>query len=207
MLISLKNKENQEKGQVHLNPTVFEAEIAVPLMHQVVKMQLAKRRSGDACTKTRGEVSGGGKKPWKQKGTGRARAGSSRSPVWVGGGTIFGPRPRSYDFSVPKQMRKTALKSALSVKAKDGQITLVEEFNVDEPKTKVVANYLKALGLVGKKVLILDQAINPNLYKSIRNLPNVDVLPVEGLNLYDLLWHEQLVITQAALEKIGERLG
>lgn len=207
MKIKCISKENKSVEQVELNPDIFGVKPSVPVMHQVVRMQLAKRRSGTASTKTRADVRGGGKKPWRQKGTGRARAGSSRSPIWVGGGTVFGPHPRSYAFHVPKKMKKAALRGALSSKASEGKLFVVENLNFDEPKTKQMVTCLDKLGLKSQKVLILEDEKNYNLAKSVSNIPGVDVLPVDGLNVYDLLWHDKLVVTKAALDKIGERLA
>ncbi len=207
MKIKCVNKKNKAKGQVELNPEVFGVQPSVPLLHQVVRMQLAKRRSGTASTKTRSELSGGGKKPWRQKGTGRARAGSTRSPIWVGGGRVFGPHPRSYAFHVPKKMRKSALKGVLSLKVGEGKLVVVDKLDFAEPKTKQMVGCLAELGLAEQKVLIVESEKNQNLLKSIHNIPGVDLLLVEGLNVYDLLWHDKLLVTQAALDKIGERLG
>lgn len=207
MKIDILNKDNKVKGSVELNPEVFEAQASVPLMHQVVRMQLATRRAGTVNTKTRTDVSGGGKKPWRQKGTGRARCGSNRSPVWVGGGTVFGPHPRSYAFEVPKKMRKSALKGALSVKAGESKLVVVDKVEFTEPKTKLMVEFLTNLGVINQKVLVIDTAKNVNLIKSLNNIPGVDFLPVDGLNLYDLLWHDKLVVTAAAIDKIVERLG
>lgn len=207
MKIQCVDKENKTTGEIELDAAIYEASVSVPLLHQVVRMQLAKRRSGTASTKTRSDVQGGGKKPWRQKGTGRARSGTSRSPVWVGGGTVFGPHPRSYDFTVPKKMRKNALKAALSDKVAEGKLVVVDNLDIQEPKTKQMAGYLANLGMAGQKVLIVENGVNQNVYKSVRNIPGVDFLPVAGLNVYDILWHDKLLITQAALDKIGERLS
>jgi len=169
-----------------------------------VRMQLAGRRSGTAATKTRSEVSGGGKKPWKQKGTGRARAGSSRSPLWRGGGTMFGPSPRSYEYAVPKKVRKLALCSALSMKRKENKMLIVDKLELQEIKTATFVNLLRQLGF--SNVLIIAQE-NSNLEKSARNVPQVKVLRPEGLNVYDVLRYENLIITQPCVEKIQGRLA
>ena len=207
MKVTCVDKENKAGEQVELNPRIFEVQPKLDLLHQVVRMQLARRRSGTACTKTRSEVGGGSRKPWRQKGTGRARAGTARSPLWVGGGTVFGPKPRSYDFAVPKKMRRSALKGALSAKAAEGKLLLVEELDFPQPKTKQMVSCLADWGLSGRKVLILDAQKKRNVVKSLSNIPGVDLLPVEGLNVYDLLWHENLVLTKAALAEIEKRLG
>ncbi|MBI3757507.1 MAG: 50S ribosomal protein L4 [Deltaproteobacteria bacterium] len=175
------------------------------LLYETVKMQLANRRAGTASTKTRGEVRGGGKKPWRQKGTGRARSGSSRSPIWVGGAIIFGPRPRSYEYRMPRSARRTALCAALALKQRQGELTVIKEFSFAEPKTKQMLETLTRLGL-GSSVLVVISQADVNVEKSARNLPTVKVLRSEGLNVYDLLRYRQTLITQQALELISERL-
>ncbi len=201
------DKENNVKEQIEVKSDIFEIAPSVPILHQVVRMQLAARRSGTASTKTRSDVRGGGKKPWRQKGSGRARAGTTRSPVWVGGGSVFGPHPRSYAFSVPKKMKKSALKGVLSMKAADGKLLVIDSLNLEEPKTRQMIGCLTTLGLDKQKVLIIESEKNINLLKSVNNIPGVDVLLVDGLNVYDMMWHDKLLITQAALNKIEERLG
>jgi len=195
--------------------TIGEAELPVyiasqppreHLLYETVKMQLANRRSGTTSTKTRGEVQGGGKKPWRQKGTGRARAGSSRSPLWVGGAIIFGPRPRSYEYRIPRSARRTALCAALALKQRQGELTVIKEFSsFNEPKTKRMLEMLARLGL-GNSVLVVIGRADVNVEKSARNLPMVKVLRSEGLNVYDLLRYRQTLFTQQALELINERL-
>jgi large subunit ribosomal protein L4 len=194
--------------------TIGEAELPVyiagqppreHLLYETVKMQFANRRAGTASTKTRGEVRGGGKKPWRQKGTGRARSGSSRSPIWVGGATIFGPRPRSYEYRMPRSARRTALCAALALKQRQGELTVIKEFSFSEPKTKRMLETLTRLGL-GNNVLVVIGQADVNVEKSARNLPTVKVLRSEGLNVYDLLRYRQTLITQQALELISERL-
>lgn len=192
-------------GEVELPAHIAQQPPREHLLYEVVKMQLANRRSGNASTKTRGEVRGGGKKPWRQKGTGRARAGSSRSPLWVGGATIFGPRPRSYQYKMPKSARKTALCAALAVKQRQGELTVVQDFSLPEPKTKRIVEILDRLGL-GNSVLVVVEQENANVEKSARNLPLVKVLRSDGLNVYDLLRYRQVLFTQQALTKISERL-
>jgi len=191
-------------AQIDVSDTVFNAPVREHLFHDVVRMQLASRRSGTAATKTRSEVSGGGKKPWKQKGTGRARSGSSRSPLWRGGGTMFGPTPRSYEYAVPKKVRKLALCSALSMKRKENKMLIVDKLELQEIKTAAFVNLLRQLGF--SNVLIIAQE-NSNLEKSARNVPHVKVLRPEGLNVYDVLRYEQLIITQPCVDKIQGRLA
>ncbi len=191
-------------AQIDVSDTIFNAPVREHLFHDVVRMQLASRRSGTAATKTRSEVSGGGKKPWKQKGTGRARSGSSRSPLWRGGGTMFGPTPRSYEYAVPKKVRKLALCSALSMKRKENKMLIVDKLELQEIKTAAFINLLRQLGF--SNVLIIAQE-NSNLEKSARNVPHVKVLRPEGLNVYDVLRYEQLIITQPCVEKIQGRLA
>jgi large subunit ribosomal protein L4 len=201
------NQKGEKVNSIELDDTVFNAEIRDTLVQRVIVWQLAKRRSGTASTKTRGEISGGGKKPWRQKGTGRARAGTNRSPIWVGGGTIFGPKPRSYAFSLPKKMRKAALRSVLTAKLKDDQLTVIDKIELDAPKTKVFVDIVKTMGLEAKKILFVTAEKDETLLRSSRNLYQVLVLPIEGLNVYDLLRFDRLVVLEAAVPRIHERLG
>jgi large subunit ribosomal protein L4 len=184
----------------------FAAAVKTHLFHQVVRMQLAKRRRGTASTKTRGEVSGGGRKPWRQKGTGRARAGSTRSPLWRGGGVALGPKPRDYAYKLPKKVRRAALRSALSMKIQEGLLKVVDHLDIPAPKTKQMVGFLRGLG-VGKASVILLIDNNPNVQLAARNLPEVKVLRVEGVNVYDLLAHDYLVCTREALMKLQERVA
>jgi len=201
------NQKGEKVNSIELDDTVFNADIRDTLVQRVVVWQLAKRRSGTASTKTRGEISGGGKKPWRQKGTGRARAGTNRSPIWTGGGTIFGPKPRSYAFSLPKKMRKAALRSVLSAKLKDDQLTVIDKIELDAPKTKIFADIMKTMGLEAKKILFVTAEKDETLLRSSRNLYQVLVLPIEGLNVYDLLRFDRLVVLEDAVPRIHERLG
>ncbi|MCX5904263.1 MAG: 50S ribosomal protein L4 [Proteobacteria bacterium] len=191
-------------SQIDVSDTVFKAPLRKQLFYDVVLSQLAKRRSGTAAVKNRTAVSGGGKKPWKQKGTGRARAGSSRSPLWRGGGIVFGPTPRSYEIAVPKKVRKLALCSALSMKLKENKMLIIDKLEFPVIKTKAVVSILKQLGL--SNVLIIEQE-NLNLEMSARNVPHVKVLRPEGLNVYDVLKYEHIVITQPCVEKLQGRLA
>ena len=194
-------------GSVELDPAIFEAEVRPHLFHAEVRRQLASRRAGTHATKNRSGVSGGGVKPWRQKGTGRARQGSIRSPQWAGGGVVFGPVPRRYDHKLTKKMRRAALRSALSLRAKEGALAVVEGLALEEFKTKRVVQLLGGLGLAGQSVLIVIAGAQPRLEVSARNLPGVSVIRAEGLNVYDVLRHARLVIARDALDAIGARLG
>jgi large subunit ribosomal protein L4 len=206
-LVDVINQNGEKVDSIELEDRIFKAEIRDSLVQQVVVWQLAKRRSGSASTKTRGQIRGGGKKPWRQKGTGRARAGTSRSPVWSGGGTVFGPHPRSYAFSLPKKVRKAALCSVLSAKLRDDKLTVLDKIEMESPKTKLFAEILKKLGVVDQKTLFLVPEKNPDLTRASRNLYRALVLPAEGMNVYDLLRFERLTILRDALPRLSERLG
>ncbi len=168
-------------------------------------MQLNNRRAGTAATKSKGLVRGGGKKPWRQKGTGRARAGSTRSPLWVGGGTIFGPQPRDYSFRMPRKTRKEALLSALSLKNRDGKIIVVDKLELEEAKTKLMVKALAELKVASALIVISQPDVK--IERSSRNIPTVKVLRVEGLNVYDLVRYEHLILTEGALKLLEERLA
>lgn len=196
--------EKKKVGSVDLVSSVFEYPVNDSVLHLVVKWQLASKRSGTASTKTRGEVRGGGKKPWKQKGLGRARAGSNRSPIWRGGGITFGPKPKDWSFSVPKKVRKQAVKSALSLKLSQDELFVVENFDLKEIKTKQISDFMNKFEL--NKCLILVDDLNENLVKSSRNIKNVKVLRNEGVNVYDLLKYKNLIITKSTVEKVQEAL-
>jgi large subunit ribosomal protein L4 len=189
---------------LELAPEVFEVTVRPELLHLVVRAQLAAKRAGTHCTKTRGEVSGGGHKPWRQKGTGRARAGSNRSPLWRGGAIIHGPRPRSYEFKVNRKVRQLALKMALSAKLGDSNLFIVDKFEVPEVKTKLMAKVAGDLGL--KKALIVLPESDNTLELSARNLPGIKVIRQDMLNVYDVLGHEQLVMATDAALRVQERL-
>jgi large subunit ribosomal protein L4 len=204
--VDLVKMDASKAGNVELDPRVFEAPVKPHLFHAEVKRQLAKRRSGSHSTKNRGSVSGGGAKPWKQKGTGRARQGTTRAPQWSGGGIVFGPVPRKYEHSLPKQMRRAALRSALSLRQQEAALTLIESIELSEFKTRRVVEMLEGLGLSGETVLIVISEAEVHLERSARNLPGVSVLRVAGLNVYDVLRHTRLVMTQAALAIAQERL-
>ena len=194
---------NKQVGDIELNESIFGVEMNAPLLHQAVVMQLAAQRLGTHATKTRGFVRGGGRKPWKQKGTGRARSGSTRSPIWVGGGTVFGPQPRSYAFSVPRKQRRLAIKCALSDKVQSGDFVVLENLDFAAPKTKDVVKMLKDFSVDSKALLITaDEA--ENVEKSSRNIPGVKAINTCGLNVYDILNHDKLFITKDAITRIEE---
>lgn len=204
--ITLYNMKGQAVGEVDLNDMVFGAEVNRAVLHEAVVMQLASRRQGTAATKTRAMVSGGGRKPWRQKGTGRARAGSTRSPIWRHGGVAFGPQPRSYKYSLPRKVRRLAMKSALSDKVNGGNLIVVDELSFAKPKTKEMMNVLKAL-MVDTKALVVTVEKNENVYLSARNIAGVTPITASGLNVYDLLYHDKLVITKDAVAKVEEVLA
>lgn len=204
--VAVYNIEGQQVGEIELADTVFGAEVNEAAIKQVVDMQLANRRRGTASTKGRGEVRGGGRKPWRQKGTGRARHGSRRSPIWRGGAVIFGPKPRDYSFTVPKKLKRTALRSALSAKVAAGELTVLEGLEFDTPWTKRMVEILRNLQISGK-ALIVTGLPDLKVAKSARNIPGVKSLPVNNLNVYDLLLHERLVLTKDAVAKVEEVLG
>jgi large subunit ribosomal protein L4 len=191
--------------QPQLNEAIFGAKTRTHLLHQTIVMQLANRRAGSASTKSKGLVRGGGKKPWRQKGTGRARSGSIRSPIWVGGGTTFGPVPRDYSYRLPRTARREAMLSALSLKNRDGKIIVVDKFEFEQAKTKVMVKALAELK-VESAVIVISQP-DVKIERSARNLPKVKVLRVEGINVYDLLRYDHLILTQEALQRLEERLA
>jgi large subunit ribosomal protein L4 len=199
--------QNSRAGSIELPPAVFEVQVKPDLFHAEVRRQLAARHAGTHSTKNRHAVSGGGSKPWRQKGTGRARQGSTRSPQWSGGGVVFGPVPRNYEHSLNKKVRRAALRGALSLRQGEAAITVVDDFAVGEFKTKRVADALAALGLAGESVLIAIAEADEQLEISARNLPRVSVIRVGGLNVYDVLRHARLVLTRAAVDALELRLS
>jgi len=199
------NIQGEKVGEVELNDAIWATDVKPYLIHDVVVMQLNNRRRGTAKTKTRGEVRGGGKKPWRQKGTGRARAGSTTSPVWVGGGTVFGPRPKEYHMSLPKKVRRAALRSALTVRNQGAALKVLDKLELPSISTKSFAGIMKTLNL--SKLLVVVQGKDEVLEKSARNIPYTKVLRTEGLNVYDVMRHEQLMVTVDALKKIEEALS
>ena len=207
MEVPIRNMAGEETGQMQLEDTVFAAPINRGLMHQALVRQLANARTGTHKTKSRSEVRGGGRKPWRQKGTGRARHGSIRSPIWVGGGTAFGPTPRKYTKKMPKKMRRAALRSALSVKAGADQIIVLEELTIEAPKTKVFVQTLADLGLDSGSVLVILPEPDMAVEKSISNLPQAKSLLSSNLNIQDLLSHDRLLMPQASVENIHDWLA
>lgn len=200
MTADVLNKDGIKVSEIDLNEAIYGAEVKEHLFYEVVKMQMANRRAGTASTKTKGEVSGGGTKPWKQKGTGRARSGSIRSPLWRHGGTVFGPHPRDYSYKVPKKVVKAALKSALSLKLKDGRLKVIDSLELAEPRTRLAVEILKKSNL--DNALIVVSGENRNLMLAVRNLKDFKVLNAAGLNVYDLLNYDNILITRGALEKV-----
>jgi len=199
--------KNNKVGGVKATPAVFDVKVKNQLIKQYVVLQQANRRRGTACTKSNySQLRGGGKKPWRQKGTGRARVGTTRSAIWRGGLTIFGPTSRNYGFKMNKKARKQALRSALTECFQGNNITVVDKIALENPKTKEAVQVIKALGLP-EKTLFLTVEKNENLELAVRNLPTVNVLPVAGLNVYDLLFHEKIVCTPETVKKLEERLG
>ncbi|GGD03470.1 50S ribosomal protein L4 [Thalassobacillus devorans] len=204
--VALLNQSGSQVGDVELNDAVFGIEPNTHVLHEAVVMQRASLRQGTHKVKNRSEVSGGGRKPWRQKGTGRARQGSIRSPQWVGGGTVFGPTPRSYSYKLPKKVRRLALRSALSTKANEENVVVLEALSFDAPKTKEAVNVLKALD-VNTKALIVTADEDENVTRSTNNIPNAKTITVDQLNVLDLLAHDKLILTKEAAEKAGEVLA
>ncbi len=205
--IDIKDAAGKKAGTAELSATVFGVEPNVPVMHQVVRMQRASWRQGTSNTRTRGMVSGGGRKPFRQKGTGRARQGTIRAPQFRGGGTVFGPHPRSYAFKVNRKEIKLAMRSALSAKLADGQFFVVKDFGIETPKTKEAVKILKALGLDDRRVTLIVGNSDVETFLSFRNLPLVNVFPVAEINTYELLDNKALVVTEEALAYIEEVLA
>lgn len=199
------NTQGSQVGEIALNDQIFGVKVNKPLLHEAVTMQLASRRLGTSAVKNRSAVRGGGRKPYRQKGTGQARQGSRRSPIWTGGGIVFGPSPRNYKYNMPKKARRIALKSALSAKVEAGEIIVVDDFNLAEPKTKVMVNILSNLKAV--KPLIVTANPEEMVIKSARNIPGTMILASDGLNVYDILAHDNLVITKDAVSKVEEVLA
>lgn len=205
-VVKVKNLNNEEVGELQLSEEVFGAPLNRPLIYYVLKCYLANQRAGTASTKTRGQVSGSGRKPWRQKGTGRARVGSIRTPLWRGGGTVHGPKPRDWYYQVPKKMRRGATCSVLSERLREGNLIVLENLELPSHKTKEFAAVLDRLGLGQHKTLIVDSLENHNLALSSRNIPTVKHVPPSGVNLYELLVHRQLVLTRQAALELDERL-
>ncbi len=204
--IDIKDASGKKAGAADLAASVFGIEPNVPVMHQVVRSQRAGWRQGTHDTKTRGQVRGGGKKPWRQKGTGRARQGTIRAPQWAGGGVVFGPHPRSYAFRVNNKEVKLAMRSALSAKLADGELQVVDGLSFEKPSTKAAVAMLKAFGLEGRTTIVIAND-DVNTYLSFRNIPKVNILPVAEANTYELIDNKALVFTTAALKRIEEVLA
>ena len=204
--VKVRNLKNEEVGEVELSAAVFDAPLNEGLIHAAVRNFMANARQGTSATKTRGDVSGAGRKLWKQKGTGRARIASLRSPLWKGGGNVHGPQPRDWSYNMPKKMRQGALRSALSERVREGKVVLIDGWTLDKPKTKDFIASLAKLGLEGK-TLIVDSLDNDNLLLSTRNVRSAKVVNSFGLNIYDLLYHERLVISEAAVKELEQLLG
>ncbi|MEW6540936.1 MAG: 50S ribosomal protein L4 [Bacillota bacterium] len=200
------NIEGQQVGEIELSEAVFGQPVNDAVLHEVVVMQLANRRQGTHDTKTRSEVRGGGKKPWRQKGTGRARHGTIRSPIWRGGGIVFGPHPRDYSYRVPKKVKRLALKSALATKVGAGRILVLDALEFEGPKTKEMARILGNLK-AGEGALVVTAERNANVEKSARNIPGVKFLEARRLNVYDLLDHPHLIMTRDAVARVEEVLA
>ena len=200
--VGLFNKEGQQVGDIQLNEQVFGVEVNKYALHQVVVAQLANKRQGTQSAKTRSEVRGGGIKPWRQKGTGRARQGSIRAPQWIKGGVVFAPKPRDYRMSIPKSMRRVAMLSALTSKVQNDEMVVLDSLTLEAPKTKEIVKMLNAFN--AKKTLIVTAEANETVYKSARNIEGVAVLPVNNINVYDLLKYSKVIMTKDAVSKIEE---
>jgi len=203
--VDIFNIKKEKVGEIHLKDDIFGVAVKGHVLHEVVTWQRACRRAGTASTKTRGEVKGGGRKPWRQKGTGRARVGSIRSPIWRGGGITFGPRPRSYAYTLPKKVRRQALKMALSSKLSAGKLVILDDYPAGPPKTKDFVAVLQAFDI--SKALFVTPAEHQALERSARNVPYVQVMATAGLNVYDILRHDHLVLFSPAVAQIEARLA
>lgn len=201
---ALYNTDNKKVGEVELSDALFGIRVQPHILHDVVRMQLANRRAGTACTKTRKEVRGGGAKPWRQKGTGRARAGTSRSPLWRSGGTTFGPKPRDYSYKLPKKVRRLGLKMALSARLSEENLLVLDGFQMEEIKTKKFMDVMQNLKIANG--LIVTPERDENLEKSSRNVNGIKVISAAGLNVYDILLHHNLVLLKTSIDKLEERL-
>ena len=201
--LAIYNIDGEKVAELELLKEVFDVEIKEYAVHQVVVAQLANKRQGTQSAKTRAEVSGGGKKPWRQKGTGRARQGSIRSPQWIHGGVVFAPKPRDYRMNISKTLRKVAIKSVLTSKVREDNMLVLNDISFDAPKTKNMVKVLNNLN-VDSKLLLVTENVNKNVYRSSTNLQDVKVIPVNNINVYDLLRYEKLIITQGAVKRLEE---
>ncbi|PID77622.1 MAG: 50S ribosomal protein L4 [Deltaproteobacteria bacterium] len=203
--VDVVNSKNEKVGEIELNDSIFNLEVKKYLLHDAVRQQLAARRAGTACTKSRVEVSGGGSKPYRQKGTGRARAGSRTSPVWRGGGVAFGPKPRDYSFKLNRKVRRQALAMAVSARFQEGNLVVMDEFELGQPKTK---DFVEVMGNLGvDNGLIVGGGEKQNLVKSSRNVRGFQVTGVDGLNVYDVLLYRKLILVKSAIENLEKRLA
>ncbi|MBI5681614.1 MAG: 50S ribosomal protein L4 [Deltaproteobacteria bacterium] len=205
MLLDVIDIDNKKVDTIEIKETLFGEKVNEHLIYDAVRMQMANKRAGTASTKTKGFVSGGGTKPWKQKGTGRARSGSIRSPLWRHGGIVFGPHPRDYSYQIPKKMRREAVRSVILLKLNENKIRVINEINLEQPKTKLVMDILKRLNVTSGLIIISD--CNRNLELAARNLQDSKILKTDGLNVYDLLNYDNLIITRSAVEKIQGVFG
>jgi len=201
--VEVKNIKNEKVGEVELNDQIFNREVKTFVLHDVVRQQRAAKRAGTASTKTRKDVRGSGAKPWRQKGTGRARAGTRKSPIWRGGGTTFGPKPRDYSFKLNRKVRQQAVSMALSARFQEGNLVVLDDFTMEAIKTKDFVSIMEALEL--NNALIVVDSENDTLSKSSRNVPGYKVLRTDGVNVYDILLHKKLVVLQPAIERLEER--
>lgn len=207
MKLEVLDRENKKTEEMEINDGLLDIAVKDDLIHDVVLAHLNNSHTGSANTKTRGEVAGGGAKPWMQKGTGRARHGSIRSPIWKGGGVTFGPRPRKNRLSVNRNMKRKAFHAVIAGKIKDKEIVLFDGFSIEKPKTKEVTGILKSIGLSGQKVLLVTEKKDGNVYKSARNIRGVEVVPAKELNAYSLLIHPKVLVTKKAMEEIIRRIS
>lgn len=205
-VVKVKNLKNEEVGELELSDEVFGAPLNKALIYEAVKNFLANQRAGTSATKTRGDASGSGKKLWKQKGTGRARIASLRSPLWKGGGNVHGPQPRDWSYKIPKKMRRGAIRSVLSERLREGGIVILEDLNLQSHKTKDFIRTMAALGL-GRRILVIDSLDNDNLALSSRNVPDVTYISPSDVNVYNLLTHEQLAMTREAAAQLDKQFG
>jgi len=203
--VKIVNTRNENVGEIELREDLFNREVKEFILHDVVRMQRAARRGGNASTKTRVEVRGGGAKPWRQKGTGRARAGTRTSPVWRGGGVAFGPKPRDYSFKLNRKVKKQAIAMAMSARLQEGNLMVLDQFTMDSIKTKDFVGIMKVLDV--ENALIVDDSTNEELNKSSRNVNGYKVLPTEGLNVYDILLHKKLILVQPVIDSLEKRLA
>jgi large subunit ribosomal protein L4 len=197
------NISGEKVSEIELKDSIFGIDVNVHVMHEVVKNQLANRRQGTQSARTRGEVRGGGRKPWRQKGTGRARHGTSRSPIWVGGGVVFAPKPRDFSYKLPKKVRRLAMKSALTSKVQSDTFIVLDDLVMENPKTKEMAAILSNLKVGGKALIVMDR-VDESVIRSARNIPGIQTAQVNTLNVYDILKYDQFIITQNAVEKVEE---